>query len=321
MNILQDVSIDQIMKISKLIANTTDFIKEEEIIKGITLSHNNKIIKRALKACTDLKIIENTKEGYKVNSEYIVDLKICKVSELHIFFRKALQNFPPFLLYVNLLNQGLSKVESAEYTKILLKIDNSSQQISTILLRWGIGCNVLKKKGKKYILPESKTSLPKQQLDNLLKSLDNEMSTKNYLIDILNTKTFAFLTEHELNLNDITTSLLEHEKNPKNSTSCGTNYFEHFLRKICKDINFDVTNCNGIGSIVKKLEEAKIINHSLAELGFGVNGCRIISNHGIDKKTTIKWTNTPMAALTSILFTILTLKSYYLSIKFKEYNF
>lgn len=319
---LQDVSIDNVMKIAKLVANATDSIKEEKIFRGLEADEKEqKILRRALRTCVDLNIIQKRGTEYNISTEYISDIKNCKIDELYIFFRKALQNFSPFLLYINLLYQGMDATSAAKYVKTLFQLKNSSKQIQTILLRWGTGCKILKKIGKNYNIPSLENPPPKQQLDKLLNSLDNEMTTKNYLIDILDAKTFAFLSNHNLDLNDITNSLLDHERNSKTAMSNGTSFFEHFLRKVCHELEIDVSKLNGIGGIIKKLLEEGKINHALMGLGQGVNGCRIISSHGIDKQTAIKWSITPITSLMSVLFTVLTIKSYYLSIKHNEYNF
>ncbi|WOV93671.1 MAG: hypothetical protein R1F52_03315 [Candidatus Nitrosoabyssus spongiisocia] len=319
---LQDISVDKVMKMAKLIANTDRDLSKEDIFMGFGSKQTKKMLERSLKTCLDLKIIVKSNNCFKIRPDMVDEIRNCHVSDLLVLFRKFLQDFPPFLLYVNLLTQGLTKSESVGFIKTLMKIDNSEKQIMLILNKWGNSSGALKKdKTGDYITLKPTNILPRQYLDKLVESLNNEIGVKNFLIDILDGRTFTFLSEQGLDLNNITKALLEHEKNPRDSMFEGLSFFEFFLRKITKDLSIDVTKLDGIGGIVKKLENDKFISHSLANIGHGVGGARIISNHGVDKETSEIWKQTPIGSLSSVLFTIITIKSYYLYIKHKELSF
>ncbi len=73
----------------------------------------------------------------------------------------------------------------------------------------------------------------------------------------------------------------------------GLSFFEFFLRKIAKDISVDVTKLNRIRSIIAKFEKDGIISQALANTGHGVEGARVISDHGIEKKH-LKCGTTPL---------------------------
>lgn len=319
---LQDISVERLMKMAKLIANADRVLTKEEIFKGLSLDSPQYVLERSLKTCVDLNIIIKSNESFKIRPDVISEIKNCHVSDLPILFRKFLQDFPPFLLYVNLLSQGLSQLESAGFLKTLMKVGSSEKQIVAILNKWGSASGALEKeKSGSYKIPKSDNILPRQYLDKLVESLNNEIGVKNFIIDILDRRTFTYLSEQGLNLNNITKALLEHEKNPRESMIIGLSFFEFFLRKITKDIQIDVTTLNGIGSIVAKLEKEGIVSQALANVGHGIGGARVISDHGIEKKTSEVWNHTPIGSLSSILFTVIIIKSYYLYIKQKEHSF
>lgn len=320
--VLQDVSVDKVMKMAKLLANTDKPLTKDEIFLGLS-SDSAPMLERSLKSCLDLKIIIKVDQGYKIRPDMVLEIKNCHVSGLPYLFRKFLQDFPAFLLYVNLLSQGLTQLESAGFLKSLMKIDNSEKQIVAILTKWGNTSGALEKDDSgSYKIPVSKDILPRQYLDKLVESLNNEIGVKNFLIDILDRRTFAYLSEQSLDLNNITKALLEHEKSPRDSMINGLSFFEFFLRKITKDLSIDVTTLNGIGQIVAKLEkDEKKIPQSLANIGHGIGGARVISDHGIDKKTSEVWNHTPIASLSSVLFMVIAIKSYYLYLKHNENSF
>lgn len=317
---LQDISVEKVMKMAKLIANADNPLSKDEIFLG--LSDPAKLLERSLRAGLDLKIIVKSENAFKIRPDMVSEIRSCHISGLSVLFRKFLQDFPPFLLYVNLLNQGLTELDSAGFLKTLVKLTNSEKQIVGILKKWGSTSGALvKDKEGNYKTPKSEKILPRQYLDKLVESLNNDIGVKNFLIDILDRRTFVYLSEQGLDLNNITKSLLEHEQNPRDSMINGLSFFEFFLRKIAKDISVDVTTLNGIGAIVAKLEKDNIIPHALGNTGHGVGGARVISDHGIEKKTSEVWTHTPIGSLSSILFTVIIMKSYYLYIKHKEHSF
>ena len=319
---LQDVSVDKVMKMAKLVANADKPLTKGEIFLGLSSDSPPNMLERSLKTCMDLKIITKSDQAFKIRPDVISEIRSCHVSGLPILFRKFLQDFPPFLLYVNLLSQGLTELESAGFLRTLMKLDNSEKQIVAILNKWGNTSGALEKdESGTYKIPISDNILPRQYLDKLVESLNNEIGVKNFLIDILDRRTFTYLSEQGLDLNNITKALLEHEQNPRNSMFGGLSFFEFFLRKIAKDLPIDVTALNGIGSIVAKLEKDGKIPQSLANVGHGIGGARVISDHGIEKKTSEVWKHTPIASLSSVLFMIIAVKSYYLYLKQSEHSF
>lgn len=308
------------MKMAKLIANADKPLTKDEIFLGLSESSN--ILERSLKTCVDLKILVQSDQTYKIRPDMVSEIRSCHVSGLPVLFRRFLQDFPPFLLYVNLLNQGLTELESAGFLKTLVKLSNSEKQIVSIFNRWGNTSGALvKDKEGNYKTPITEKILPRQYLDKLIESLNNEIGVKNFLIDILDRRTFTYLSELGLDLNNMTKSLLEHEQNPRDSMFNGLSFFEFFLRKITKELSIDVTTLNGISGIVSKLEKEGKIPHSLANVGHGIGGARVISDHGIEKKTSEVWKHTPIASLSSVLFMVITIKSYYLYIKENEHSF
>ncbi len=215
---IQEISVKKVMKMAKLIANSDGPLNKEEIFTGLSLNYERKIFERAFKTCLDLKIIvETDDELFKIRSDMVSEIRNCHISDLSILFRTFLQDFAPFLLYVNLLSQGLMQLESAGFVKTLMKLGNSEKQIVAILNRWGSTSGALEKdKSDSFKIPQSDNILPRQYLDKLVRSLNNEIGVKNVLIDILDGKTFTYLSEQELNLNNITKALLEHEKTQEN---------------------------------------------------------------------------------------------------------
>lgn len=318
--VFQDISVEKVMKMAKLIANADNPLTKEEIFLGLSDSTN--LLERSLKTCLDLKIVIKSEHAFKIRPDMVSEIRSCHVSGLPVLFRKFLQDFPPFLLYVNLLNQGLTELESAGFLKTLVKLTNSEKQIVIILKKWGSTSGALvKDKEGNYKTPTSEKILPRQYLDKLVESLNNEIGVKNFLIDILDRRTFVYLSEQGLDLNNITKSLLEHEQDPRGSMFNGLSFFEFFLRKISKELSIDVTTINGISGIISKLEKNGKIPQSLANTGHGIGGARVISDHGIEKKTSEVWKHTPIASLSSVLFMVIIIKSYYLYIKHNEHSF
>lgn len=278
-------------------------------------------LKPVVTACLQLNILQKDGNGYVVNSKHRDSIRRANKNELIIFFRDALQDFPPFLMYADFLSNGYSSDDSASMTRGIMKIGTSLNIVEKSLRLWGTDTKLIVSEDGKLRIPEGEKGLPSNYVKDLLKALDGELHAKMFLIDTLNPEVYNYLTSLGLDISELAKALIEYEKNPKPSLDRASQFFEAFLHKFGIDIKINLQGKNGVNELVKALSDQGIILPNQKNLGNGLGGCRNISAHGVDKDTQKAWNISPQASLAGMLLIPAVIRSYYFHVKKQQQEF
>jgi len=319
--VLTDVSSESIMSIAKVISSSPSPMPFEDIATSLQTKYREQYLKQAIIACVQLQLIIKENENYVANPKSRDIIKRANKDELIVFFRQALQNYPPFLMYADFLSNGYPSDESASMTKGIMQISSTLKVVEKALRLWGADAKLIIKENGEFRIPEAEKGLPSNYVKDLLKALDSELHAKMFLIDTLNPEVYNYLTKLGIDISELAKALIDYEPNPKQSLDRASQFFESFLHKFGIDINVNLQGKNGVNELVNTLADQRIILKNQKNLGNGIGGFRNISAHGVDKDTQKEWVVTAQASLSGILFIPAVIRSFYLYVKKQEQNF
>jgi len=303
------------MNVAKVLSSASTDLGFNDIKLSFQGKYADSYLKQVISASIQLKILEKVEKNYQVVSEFRDKIKQATKNELIFLFRKALQDFPPFLLYADFLSKGYSSDESANMIRGIIGIAASSKKVEKSLRIWGTESGLIIKKEGKYRIPEAEKGLPSNYVKNLLKALDSELTTKTFLIDTLSPKVYGCITTLGMNISDLAQALINYESDPKGSLSKASNFFETFLHKFGAHLQINLQGMNGVNALVNEFEKNQKILKNQKNIGNGLGGCRNISSHGVDSQTQKPWIVTPQASLSGMIMIPTVIKSYYLYAK------
>lgn len=281
-------------------------------------------IRNAISQCVQLGLV-HIQNGLYVSSEKHRDLlKRSERSQLYLSLREALQRYPPFLLYIDFISKKYSSEESATMTRGIFRIESPEKTVEKSFRKWGIFAQLIRKdKDKRLSIPEAEEGLPSEYVKGLLKALRASLQASIFLIETMSQQAFAYLSEKDVGIEELTNALLNYETEPKSSANKATQTFEHFLFKVGEDIGADVKNRNGIMEYAEAIRsvDKKVILTNQLHLCHGIGALRNMSHHSPDKETGNAWTFTAQGAIISTLIVPTMIRSLYLNWKETKQEF
>ncbi|MFY3741921.1 MAG: hypothetical protein HMLIMOIP_002382 [Candidatus Nitrosomirales archaeon] len=316
-----DVSSEAIMTVVKLVSSAPSPLSLTDIAKGVENKFKQAHAKLVVDACLQLKLLQENNATYNVNPKYRDSVKRAAKEELVLFFRQALQDYPPFLLYADLVSQNFPSVDSVNMIRGALQIDTPAKTVEKSLRNWGKDAGLIVETDGKLSIPQAEKGLPSNYVKELLRALDSEFNAKMFLINTLGTEVFSCLTTLDLDISDLAKSLTEYESDPKNSLHRSGKFFENYLYKLGVSISANVSGLRGANALIKALlDQHKIIKNQFG-LGNGLGAARNIGSHDPDADTGMEWTVTPQASLATTLLIPPVVRSLYLYTKKGQQEF
>ncbi|MBU7047658.1 MAG: hypothetical protein HXS54_14585 [Theionarchaea archaeon] len=272
----------------------------------------NSYTRRALNMTCQLGFAEKNGNKYFANGNSAELVKM-KKSERYIIFRKHLQSFEPFIIFLALKNKGNTINESTRKLKTIYSLDLNQKEIRAALLNWGQYAQIFDYDSStdEIKLNVDLENSEVQYLRELLGSLDSEIKTKIYLTDKLTEYVYGYLEDDEIE--HLTRALMNHERNPRNSIADSGRALEDFLRRILHKKGYDVSNFQGITNIAEYIgsKERKIIHEKQKKILMGLAAIRNLASHNKDSKILESWKISPDFAIEVILITISLIRSLY----------
>lgn len=319
--LIPDVSSEAIMTVTKLVSSAPAPLSLSDISKGVENRFSEAHAKQVVNACLQLKLLQENGGTYTVNQKFRDSVKRANKQELIPFFRQALQDYPPFLLYADLVSQNFASIDSVNMIRGALQINTPAKVVEKSLRNWGKDAGLIVEDNEQLRIPEAEKGLPSNYVKELLKALDSEFNAKMFLINTLSPEVFAYLSSLSLDISDLAKSLTEYESDSKNSLHRSGKFFENYLYKFGTDIGASLLGLRGVNALVKALLDQHKILHNQLYLGNGIGGSRNIGSHDPDTETGKEWTVTPQAALASTLFVPPIMRSLYLYAKKGQQEF
>jgi hypothetical protein len=310
--VIYDVSAELIMNISKLVASSPHPLSKEDITRSFT--KNEAQIKRGINQCVQLGLINIKDELYISNDRYRDLIKRAEKTQLYIPLRQALQNYPPFLLYLDFISKGYSSEEAAKMTTGIFKLSDS-MIIEKTLRNFGLNTGIIIIESGKLSIPESEKGIPTDYINSLVKAMNADVNTKLFLIETMGESAFVYLTEKGITIEDLAEALVKYESDAKTSINKATQTFEHFLYKLGEDVGADVKICNGPIEYVDKIKSTtgnNVLLKNQSHISHGLGGLRNMAHHSPEKETGKEWQFTPQGAIIASLLVPTLIRSIYL---------
>lgn len=248
----------------------------------------------------------------KVDSKFeiIDDAKVvtrANKDQWPIVFRKFLQRYNPFILFVSLIGKGNSLNDAARKIKVIYGIDASVDIIIRSLVGWGDYAGLLRKKDDKVELLINTEKLSVEYIQELLEAMAHDVKARMYIANKLGEEVFGYMKQDEVDL--LVQAIREHLTNPKHAIDIAGQAFEDFLRRVATDSSINVTSCTGIQQLADSLIGSKKITSKHHDICKGINAFRIAAGHNKDKVSLEKWNLNPDAAIECILLILTATRS------------
>jgi len=317
---VSDVSSEFIMDVAKTVVSSPHPLSKEDITRCFRKSKG--YISNAISQSIQLGLII-LQDGEYIGSEKYRDLiKRSDKSQLYLPMRKALQMYPPFLLYVDFVSKGYSSKEASDMTRGIFRIQNPEQIVEKSFRTWGNFAGLIAKDASGALsIPEAEKGMTSEYVTSLMKALKAELQASVFLIETMSQQAFVYMTEKEIGIEDLADALVHYENEPKISASKTCQTFEHFLFKLAEDLGVEVQSCNGVIEYADAIRGKDQLLKNQLHLCHGVGGIRNMSHHDPDKETGKPWNFTPQGAIVASLIVPSAIRSIYLYWKEKKQEF
>jgi len=317
-----DVSAEFMMDVAKAVASSPHPLSKDDLLNSFKKSRV--YVTNAISQCAQLSLV-HIQNGFYVSSEKHRDLlKRAERSQLSIPLREALQRYPPFLLYIDFISKKYSSEESAIMTRGIFRIESPEKIVEKSFRTWGIFAQLITRdKDNRLSIPELEEGLPSEYVKGLLKALKASLQASIFIIETMSQQAFAYLSEKDVGIEELTSALLNYEIDPKASANKATQTFEYFLFKVGEDVGADVKSRNGIMEYVDAIRSVRkeVILTNQLHLCHGIGALRNMSHHSPDKEIGNEWTFTPQGAIISALIVPTMIRCLYLNWKEKKQEF
>jgi hypothetical protein len=273
-------------------------------------------INRAIQAAFQLRLIEEDAQGsIHCSPRFREDTRKATREQLNLPFRQALQDYPPFIVYADLLSKGYHSIDASSAVHGIFSTKTSSSIIDTSFRLWGVYSGIIEQdeKTKALRLTIDTEKLMADYVKNLLESLTSDFKAKIFMVDRLTNELYAYLTTKNINIQELVDALRGYESNPSESVNKGSKILESYLYKVAEECGINVTTCKGITELADALRQKSppLILKNQRNACQGLASIRNISSHGVDSETGKPWKVNEDAALASILLTPILMRSIY----------
>ncbi len=320
--VVSDVSAEFMMDVAKLVASSPHPLSRNDVANSFNVS--NAYISNAISQCLQLGLICAQDSHYMSTDKFRDLLKRSEKSQLLIALRQALQSYPPYLLYLDFISKGYDAKQSANMTCGIFRIQSPKEKVEKMFKKWGLQTGIIVDNGSgKFSIPEAEKGLSLEYVDSLLKAMKADLQAKIFIIETMSQQAYAYLTQKEINIDDLSDALMGYEKDSQTSAYKACQTFEYFLFKLGEDVGVDVKTCNGVIDLADKIKGAT--NDAMLKnqwhICHGVGGLRNMTHHSPDKDTGKEWSFTPQGAIISSLIVPTAIRSIYLYWKEKKQEF
>lgn len=307
---VQDVPIEIALHISKMINASPTPLTLNSTIKGMQGIAKQTYVRRGLGMALQMGMIESINDNeYKGAEKFKEDFRKIPISEFPIIARKALQDYPPFLSYLENIMMGYSSTQSAIIVSGIFDLDEKN--CMSFFKKSGMYAQILKDNDGNVGLSNTVSTQP-DYVENLRKMLNSDLEAKNLISSLLSTEVVTYFSKKGIDFNRPSKALIEIKTDPKASLYKIFEFAETCLYAFGNDIGANVQKANGIAELVDAIRSQKAILGNPTNLGKGLGGIRNMSNHGPDKDTGKVWVFTEEAALGCSLLIFRYLRSIFL---------
>jgi hypothetical protein len=321
--VIPEVSPALVMDVCKYVTSAPSPIDKSNLLGCFKVG--KEYVNRAVKVALQLHLLEETQGKLTSSQRWRDTIRKAHKEELYLPFRGALQDYPPFLVYADLLSKGYDSSDAAFATRGIFAISSSPQIAEKTLRWWGLYSKTIEQdvSTKKLRLTIDTEKLLAEYVKALLESLESDFKAKIFIVDRLTTELFAYLTTKNISIQQLVDSLRGYEQAPAECVNKASKLLELYLYKIGEDNNIDVTKCRGIGELADTLRQKTppLLLKNQLNICHGLSAVRNVSSHGVDPETGKEWKVNTDAALGTILLIPITMRSIHLYVSKKMQEF
>ena len=313
--LVQDVPIDVSLHVSKMVNASLTPLTVDSVIKGMQGIAKQTYVRRGLATALQLGMIEsvNNKE-YKGVEKFKEDFRKIHISDFPIIARKALQDYAPFLSYLENIMMGYSSDQASTITAGVFNLDEKN--CMSFFKKSGVYSEILSEKDGNISIASTVSTNP-DYVENLKNMLNSDLEAKNLISSLLSSEVVTYFAKKGVDFNRPAKALVEIKKDPKSSLYKLFEFAEMCLYQLGDDLGANVQNANGLSELVNAIRSQKSILKNPTNLGVGLGSLRNMTNHGPDKDTGITWNITEETSLGTSLLVLRYIRSVYLQSKQK----
>lgn len=303
-----------VMDTCKFAASATASFTRENLIECFQGKFQKPYITRAIQGALQLRLIEEDEQlQIRCSQRFREDIRKATKEQLNLPFRQALQDYPPFVVYADLLSKGYESSDASAAVHGIFSTKTSPSIIDQSFRSWGVYSGIIEQdeETKMLRLTIDTEKLMADYVKNLLETLASDFKAKIFMVDRLTTEVYAYLTTKNLSIQELVDALRGYESNPSESVNEGSKILESYLHKLAEDSGINVTTCKGITELADALRQPNppLILKNQRNVCQGLASIRNISSHGVDLETGKPWKVNEDAALASILLTPIIMRS------------
>lgn len=280
---------------------------------GITVEESAKYAKvteeyaaRALENAVQFHMIRKADSRYFSTSD-VSDVSRATKEQQPLLFRKFLQRFDPFILFVSLIGRGNALDQAARKITVIYDIDAQPTSIQDTFSSWGAYAGIIEAKKGKVILKVDTPILSAEYIRDLLEAMEHDIKARIYIATKLGENVFGYMKQDEVDF--LVKAVRTHQKDPRNSIDDAGRAFEDFLRRVIIDKQKDASKCKGVTELAECLKGEKLIDQKQLEICQGIGSIRIAAAHSKDRITVEPWQINPDAAIETILLSLTMIRS------------
>lgn len=318
--VIPDVSAEHIMGVAKFAsvrgtATSGGTFSRQLVCTALGLSPE--LARRAILACVQLRLVSPTGTA-EFRFAGRGDIRLAKKDNLPLFFREALQDYPPFLLALALLSQGYELREAGALVKGALEIDSGVEIIVKAFRGWGSYASVLEQVNGRWVPTfEPLGILDFTVLSRLQEALEDDVKAKMFVLDELGTDLASELFRKGISVTDLADALVRFQTDPNDVGNPVGNLVECYVSSLQPSSPLTAgppqastgAPLSNIIPIAESLRKQRIILKTHRNLLYGVAGFRNAPSHGPDDDTGRPWDIGAHAALVTVLLTLVTMRS------------
>lgn len=208
--------------------------------------------RRALDAAVQPEVMFEESGKYFTKSEND-DVSRATQDQHPIIFRKIVQRYDPFILFLMLIGKRNSSENAARKISVIYNIQASPDVIEKTLIEWGKYAEIVEVGTKGQVSLKIETEkLSAEYIKELLEAMEHDIKARVYIASKLGEKVFGYLKHDEIEF--LVTAIRKHQQEPRNAIDDSGRAFEDFLRRLGTDCKLDMSSCKGIGELSEHLK-------------------------------------------------------------------
>lgn len=235
-------------------------------------------------------MLNQTGERYLSRGNDVSDIARASEEQKPFLFRKFLQRFDPFILFISLIGRGNTPDQAARKITVIYNIDAQHANIQATLTSLGAYAGIIEAEKGRIILKVDTSALSAEYIRDLLEAMEHDVKARVYVATKLGWNVFGYMRQDEV---DFLVKSIRTQHSPRNSIDDAGWAFEDFLRRVIIDKEKDASGCTGITQLAEHMKGEKLIDQKQLEICQAIGSIRIAAAHSKGRVTVEAWKINP----------------------------